>query len=154
MVVRERECDEEERGRNGEELTPRIADAHGETRTIEAGGELPLEGTATAAEGRVLVFSDGQAFAFAAPGAGGAAGGVGAADGDLVAPMPGRVIALDAAPGRAVTRGQKLVTLEAMKMEHSLAAPFDGMVSAVEVSEGSQVSEGALLVRIEKGEGA
>jgi len=124
----------------------------GETRTIEAGGELPLEGVATAEGAHVLVFSDGQAFAFALPGASGGAGGAGAVDGNLVSPMPGRVIALDAATGASVTRGQKLVTLEAMKMEHSLAAPFDGMVSEVNVGEGAQVSEGMLLVRIEKKE--
>ena len=125
---------------------------HGETRTIEAAGDLPLEGVATAAGGSVLVFADGQAFAFTLPGGGGAAGGGHALDGDILSPMPGRVIALDAAPGMAVARGQKLLTLEAMKMEHSLAAPFDGMVTEVNVAEGAQVTEGTLLVRIEKGE--
>ncbi len=127
---------------------------HGETRTIEAAGDLPLEGVATAAGGSVLVFADGQAFAFTLPGGGGAAGGSHALDGDILSPMPGRVIALDAAPGMAVARGQKLLTLEAMKMEHSLAAPFDGMVTEVNVAEGAQVTEGTLLVRIEKGEEA
>jgi 3-methylcrotonyl-CoA carboxylase alpha subunit len=125
----------------------------GETRTIGAGGDLPLEGVATAEGPHVLVFSDGQAFAFALPGAGGGAGGASAVDGDLVSPMPGRVIAVEVAAGASVTRGQKLVTLEAMKMEHSLAAPFDGMVSEVNVGEGVQVSEGMVLVRIEKKEG-
>ena len=126
---------------------------HGRTRTIESGGEMPLEGVATAAGGQVLVFADGQGFAFALPGAGGSAGGAHALDGDLESPMPGRVIAVDVAPGMEVTRGQKLVTLEAMKMEHSLAAPFDGMVAEVNAAEGAQVSEGQLLVRIEKAEG-
>ncbi|HEV2866446.1 MAG TPA: biotin/lipoyl-containing protein, partial [Allosphingosinicella sp.] len=51
-----------------------------------------------------------------------------------------------------VVRGQKLVTLEAMKMEHSLTAPFDGIVTEVNAVEGAQVAEGTLLVRIEKGE--
>ena len=50
-------------------------------------------------------------------------------------------------------RGQKLLTLEAMKMEHSLTAPFDGIVTELNVGEGAQVTEGSLLVRIEKGEG-
>ena len=52
--------------------------------------------------------------------------------------------------GAAVGRGQKLVTLEAMKMEHSLTAPFDGIVTELNVGEGAQVTEGTLLVRIEK----
>jgi 3-methylcrotonyl-CoA carboxylase alpha subunit len=52
-----------------------------------------------------------------------------------------------------VAKGQKLVTLEAMKMEHSLTAPFDGVVAELSAVAGAQVSEGALLARIEKGEG-
>jgi 3-methylcrotonyl-CoA carboxylase alpha subunit len=64
--------------------------------------------------------------------------------------MPGRVISVDVAAGVSVARGQKLVTLEAMKMEHSLTAPFDGMVTELNVTEGAQVTEGTLLVRIER----
>ena len=52
-----------------------------------------------------------------------------------------------------VTKGQKLVTLEAMKMEHSLVAPFDGTVAELNASAGGQVSEGTLLVKIEKADG-
>ena len=54
------------------------------------------------------------------------------------------------AAGESVAKGQKLVTLEAMKMEHTLTAPFDGVVAELSAEEGGQVSEGALLVRIEK----
>jgi 3-methylcrotonyl-CoA carboxylase alpha subunit len=129
----------------------RISLRHGNTtRTIDAGGELPLEGVATAEAGAVLVFADGQAFAFNLPGIGGAGGGGDALDGDVESPMPGRVIAVEVAAGAEVTRGQKLLTLEAMKMEHSLTAPFDGMVTELNVGEGAQVTEGTLLVRIEK----
>jgi 3-methylcrotonyl-CoA carboxylase alpha subunit len=67
--------------------------------------------------------------------------------------MPGKVIAVEVRQGDAVTKGQKLVTLEAMKMEHSLTAPFDGVVAELEAVTGGQVSEGTLLARIEKGEG-
>jgi 3-methylcrotonyl-CoA carboxylase alpha subunit len=63
--------------------------------------------------------------------------------------MPGRIIAVEVSEGQAVTRGQKLVTLEAMKMEHSLTAPFDGTVSELKVTQGDQVQLEALLVRIE-----
>jgi len=52
-----------------------------------------------------------------------------------------------------VAKGQKLLTLEAMKMEHSLIAPFDGTVAELNASEGGQVSEGVLLAKIEKAEG-
>ena len=70
-------------------------------------------------------------------------------DGDIFSPMPGRIIAVDVAAGQAVTKGQKLLTLEAMKMEHSLIAPFDGVVAELNAEAGAQVQVEALLVRIE-----
>jgi 3-methylcrotonyl-CoA carboxylase alpha subunit len=131
----------------------RVALAYaGETRLVATAGDPPLEGIATAQGDRVLVFSGGQAFAFALPGAAGGAAGGAASDGILLSPMPGRVIAVEVREGDKVAKGQKLVTLEAMKMEHSLAAPFDGVVAALEAKEGAQVSEGTLLVRVEKAE--
>ena len=83
--------------------------------------------------------------------AGGAGGAVG--DGAILAPMPGRVISVDVAAGDAVTKGQKLLTLEAMKMEHGLIAPFDGTVAELNAAAGAQVQVDALLVRIAKAEG-
>ena len=68
--------------------------------------------------------------------------------GAILSPMPGRIIAVDVAAGDIVTKGQKLVTLEAMKMEHSLTAPFDGTVAELSAASGGQVSEGTVLVRI------
>ena len=53
----------------------------------------------------------------------------GAADGAIVAPMPGKVTAVEVSAGDKVTKGQRLLTLEAMKMEHGLTAPFDGVVA-------------------------
>jgi 3-methylcrotonyl-CoA carboxylase alpha subunit len=97
-------------------------------------------------------FEDGAAFVIATPRTTGAAGPA-AGDGAIISPMPGKIIALEVAAGEAVTKGQKLLTLEAMKMEHSLAAPFDGVVAELNAAEGAQVTEGALLARIEKGEG-
>ena len=80
-----------------------------------------------------------------------AAGGTGSAGGDgaILSPMPGRIIAVDVAAGDTVTRGQKLLTLEAMKMEHSLTAPFDGIVAELHAIPGAQVQVEALLARIE-----
>jgi 3-methylcrotonyl-CoA carboxylase alpha subunit len=80
--------------------------------------------------------------------AGGAAGAAG--DGAILAPMPGRVIAVDVAAGDTVGKGQKLLTLEAMKMEHGLTAPFDGLVAELNAAVGSQVQVDALLIKIEK----
>ncbi len=77
-------------------------------------------------------------------------GGADASDGAVFSPMPGRVISVAVTAGEAVAKGQKLMTLEAMKMEHSLVAPFDGIIAELNAVEGSQVNEGALLVKIEK----
>ena len=70
-------------------------------------------------------------------------------DGDIVAPMPGKVIAVDVAEGDAVSAGQRLMVLEAMKMEHALTAPFDGTVTALNVGEGGQVQVEAVLAVVE-----
>jgi 3-methylcrotonyl-CoA carboxylase alpha subunit len=66
--------------------------------------------------------------------------------------MPGRVISVDVRQGDKVATGQKLLTLEAMKMEHSLTAPFDGIVAELNAREGAQVTEGTMLARVEKAE--
>jgi 3-methylcrotonyl-CoA carboxylase alpha subunit len=127
---------------------------HGaEMRRIDVGAAAAPEGIATTHGDTVLVFAEGQAYAFTLPGAGGAAAGVAAGDGAIVSPMPGKVIAVDVRQGDEVRKGQKLLTLEAMKMEHSLLAPFDGIVAELDAAEGAQVSEGAVLARVEKGEG-
>ena len=77
-----------------------------------------------------------------------------AAGGDaILAPMPGLVAALRTSTGARVTKGDALIFLEAMKMEHILTAPRDGVVAEVLVSEGDQVSDGSLLVRLEAEDG-
>jgi 3-methylcrotonyl-CoA carboxylase alpha subunit len=50
--------------------------------------------------------------------------------------------------GEKVAKGQRLLTLEAMKMEHALTAPFDGTVAELGANTGAQVTEGQLLVKI------
>lgn len=67
----------------------------------------------------------------------------------IIAPMPGKIIQVMAQKGAKVVRGAPLVTLEAMKMEHTLTAPADGVIAEVMASVGAQVTEGALLVRLE-----
>ena len=101
---------------------------------------------------RLLVTEGGQTWEVTRFRAAAAAQG-GAGDGAILSPMPGRIIAVDVVAGQTVAKGQRLVTLEAMKMEHSLTAPFDGIVAELPAVAEAQVSEGALLVRIEQGEG-
>jgi 3-methylcrotonyl-CoA carboxylase alpha subunit len=64
----------------------------------------------------------------------------------LAAPMPGKIVSVLASPGEKVKRGQPIVVLEAMKMEHTLAAPADTEIEAVNVAAGDQVAEGAAVV--------
>jgi 3-methylcrotonyl-CoA carboxylase alpha subunit len=66
--------------------------------------------------------------------------------------MPGKVITLDVAEGDTVAAGQRLMVLEAMKMEHALTAPFDGTVTELSASEGAQVQVEAVLALVEKDE--
>jgi 3-methylcrotonyl-CoA carboxylase alpha subunit len=60
--------------------------------------------------------------------------------------MPGRVLELMATPGAQVAKGQPLLVLEAMKIEHTIAAPAAGTLRAYKVAAGEQVSEGVELV--------
>ena len=77
-------------------------------------------------------------------------GGDAAADGAILSPMPGRIIAVFVDEGEVVTKGQKLLTLEAMKMEHTLVAPFDGIVVALTAVAGGQAVAGAALANIDR----
>jgi 3-methylcrotonyl-CoA carboxylase alpha subunit len=68
------------------------------------------------------------------------------ADAKLTAPMPGKVVAIHAKAGASVKKGQPLVVVEAMKMEHTVTAPFDGVIEAVNAAVGEQVDERRELV--------
>ena len=72
-----------------------------------------------------------------------------AAEGALVAPMPGRVIKLAVEEGADVGAGELIAVLEAMKMEHELTAPVSGRLSELRVAEGDQLDSGAIIGVIE-----
>ncbi|MGW2217212.1 ATP-binding protein [Nonomuraea sp. NPDC001684] len=72
------------------------------------------------------------------------------APGSLLAPMPGSVLRVEVAEGDTVARGQPVLVLEAMKMEHRIAAPAGGVVSDVRVEKGQQVEAGAVLAIIQE----
>jgi acetyl/propionyl-CoA carboxylase alpha subunit len=97
---------------------------------------------------RIHVAFDGHAWVFERVDdtAGGAGGGAGS--GTVTAPMPGKVVKVLVAAGDAVTAGQPLVVVEAMKMETTLAAEIDGTVKSVNANAGDTVDAGAVLVEI------
>jgi 3-methylcrotonyl-CoA carboxylase alpha subunit len=68
--------------------------------------------------------------------------------GRLTAPMPGKIVSFAVKSGDAVTRGQPLAVLDAMKMEHTIAAPADGVVAELLYAPGDQVAEGAELLTL------
>jgi 3-methylcrotonyl-CoA carboxylase alpha subunit len=63
--------------------------------------------------------------------------------------MPGRVIKLFVEAGTMVKKGEPLLILEAMKMEHTITAPSDGTIQEIHYAPGEQVLEGAQLIRME-----
>ena len=69
--------------------------------------------------------------------------------GSLAAPMPGKVIQVLVEPGAKVAKGDALLVLEAMKMEHTITAPADGVVQQIHYGAGEQVLEGAELITLE-----
>jgi 3-methylcrotonyl-CoA carboxylase alpha subunit len=71
------------------------------------------------------------------------------AGGSLAAPMPGRIIQVMARAGDTVKKGQALLILEAMKMEHTITAPADGVIKEIHFTAGEQVLEGAALVSLQ-----
>ncbi len=97
----------------------------------------------------IVVFDGGDAFAFPLASVHAADAGGSGGSGSIVSPMPGRIVSVKVKEGDAVTKGQPLLILEAMKMEHTLTAPFDGKVASIAAAEGGQAVEGAVLARIE-----
>jgi acetyl/propionyl-CoA carboxylase alpha subunit len=69
--------------------------------------------------------------------------------GELLAPMPGQIRAVNVSEGETVTRGQTLLVLEAMKMEIRVQAPADGIVKKLFVNQGQTVEREQILVEIE-----
>ncbi|MBA89313.1 MAG: 3-methylcrotonyl-CoA carboxylase [Phyllobacteriaceae bacterium] len=140
--------------KRGEETIPaRVTPADGRSARVSVGDHPPVTlplGTRTAVHwpGHVTVFAGGHAIDFSLrdpfAGAGDAAG----AD-RLTAPMPGLVKLVNVEAGATVTKGQPLLVLEAMKMEHTIAAPHDGVIAEV-AAQGAQVTDGTVLVRFQE----
>ena len=119
---------------------------------VPAARPLPDGATALADDGTVHVDVDGRSVGIrlaAAPDVEaarrGAAHQAGNVDAQVVAPMPGAVLAVHVVPGALLDQGDPVVTLEAMKMEHVVSAPGPGRVGEVLVGPADQVVRGQLL---------
>ncbi|MDX9699578.1 MAG: acetyl/propionyl/methylcrotonyl-CoA carboxylase subunit alpha [Rhodocyclaceae bacterium] len=113
-----------------------------------------MDATVIAAGEKRHVFMNGRTWPLASVDPLHHSGEGGGAEGGLLAPMPGKVIALLAAPGASVEKGAPLLILEAMKMEHTITAPSAGVVKAFRFAVGDQVGDGAELVEFEAGAAA
>ena len=103
--------------------------------------------------GDVSVFLEGRSFSFTLPDSLAGAEGDQAGGDSIIAPMPGVVQVVTAEVGATVAKGDAMLVLEAMKMEHTLTAPRDGVVAEVLTSVGDQVTDGTLLLALEPEDG-
>ncbi|MDE7309351.1 MAG: biotin/lipoyl-binding protein [Lachnospiraceae bacterium] len=101
--------------------------------TVEEAGSAPMTSAPSAP----------VAVPKAAPAASGSQGAV-----KINAPMPGKVLSVKASTGAAVTKGQVIMILEAMKMENEIVAPQDGTIASIDVSEGASVEAGTVLASL------
>ena len=119
--------------RDGVDLSIRLGDTH-------LHGAVRRDGDAfhvfTGGRHFTLLYNDPMAHA----------GETEAPGGRLTAPMPGKVVAVLASKGQHVKKGDALVIMEAMKMEHTIAAPADGVVDEILYAVGDQVADGAPLI--------
>jgi len=140
---------------DGQALQAVVTPGAGGATTVRMGGTqqgaaaVRLRGSVGQAAVRWHVQADGvdlflEDASFDAAAAGGAA-----ASQELRAPFNGKVIAMHAAPGQAVRRGDTLLVIESMKLEHAINAPHDAVLAAVMVEAGQQAVPGQVLLRFE-----
>ncbi|MFZ5722812.1 MAG: acetyl/propionyl/methylcrotonyl-CoA carboxylase subunit alpha [Pseudomonadota bacterium] len=110
---------------------------------IAADAQPDTRATVHRIDDQVHVWLDGEHIRFALPDSHG--GDEGEHADDCRAPMHGRIVALLAAPGAQVKRGDPLVVMEAMKMEHTIRAPHDGTLETLPCQPGALVDEGTVL---------
>jgi 3-methylcrotonyl-CoA carboxylase alpha subunit len=132
------------------EADPRIAVEIGDATKLVTLNPGPTQASTATIGGTRILFLHGEAWPYGLERADHAAGGAGGSDGAILSPMPGRIISVNVAAGDKVTKGQKLLVLEAMKMEQQLLAPFDGVVKTFTAKLDAQIAEGVLLALIEK----
>ncbi|WP_417670303.1 biotin carboxylase N-terminal domain-containing protein [Roseibium sp.] len=138
---------------SGTAHTYELIDIEGETVTFDTDGHRQ-RATVSNTAANLTVFVQGSAFEFGLPDHLAEDEDMSGGDDRLIAPMPGLVKVLNVSAGEAVVKGQPLIILEAMKMEHTLSAPRAGVVGEVLVSAGDQVQDGTLLLALAEEENA
>ncbi|MCC6788879.1 MAG: acetyl/propionyl/methylcrotonyl-CoA carboxylase subunit alpha [Hyphomonadaceae bacterium] len=98
----------------------------------------------------MVVFDHGDVYEFTLDTGEAEGGELAAGDGAILSPMPGKIVSVAAKAGAKLKKGDPILVLEAMKMEHTLTAPFDGKLTELNAKPGAQVSEGVLLAKLEK----
>lgn len=135
---------------SGETRLGRIVSWQPPVLLVERDGEVRRVFLATGERGASFTV-DGQGHELPSPTRAGAStpGGAEAGGGELTAPMPGRVLEVLVAVGDTVEAGQRLLVLEAMKMETPVRAPTAGVVRALLVEAGGPVEMGQLLLELD-----
>ena len=134
---------------NGKDYAVTIGEAEGKMLSVNVNGadyQVELENAPVAAAPAVAKSKvdapQGTAPVAAAPAAPAGAGE------KINSPLPGVIVEVCVKEGQAVKAGQKVVVLEAMKMENEIPAPKDGTITAIHVQKGDSVLEGAPVVTI------
>jgi acetyl/propionyl-CoA carboxylase alpha subunit len=97
----------------------------------------------------IIIFDRGEAYEFTLDTGERSADEAAASDGAILSPMPGKIVSVAVKAGAKLKKGDPILVLEAMKMEHTLVAPFDGKLAELNAKPGAQVSEGVLLAKLE-----
>lgn len=127
---------------NGKDYAVKIGEASGRNLTVNVNGadyEVELSETPDQVGGDAPVATAAPAAPKAAPAGAGKT---------IKSPLPGIIISINVKEGQAVTRGQKVAVIEAMKMENDILAESDGTITAIHAAKGDSVLEGADIVTI------
>lgn len=145
---------------NGKEYQVAIGEASGNMLSVNVNGadyQVELENLSAAAAAisagakkqanapAEIAAASASSSASAAAAAAPAATGAGQT---IKSPLPGIIISINVKEGQAVTRGQKVAVIEAMKMENDILAECDGTITAIHAAKGDSVLEGADIVTI------
>jgi 3-methylcrotonyl-CoA carboxylase alpha subunit len=136
---------------DGKRMSARVRfDASGIHAVI--GGTKAADCPVIPADDRAIAWHKGRQTAVSFAGDAATASDHANADGVILAPMHGKVLAVHVRAGESVKKGQALAVIEAMKMEHALLAPMDGEVAEISVAAGEQVRERAKIAVIREKE--